>query len=74
MNLKKSLLAFAISAVLATGFSFAAGAKVEAKVAGCCAKSTAKGETCAHPCCVESAKAGNNCTKCKGAGKMATKK
>ncbi len=67
-----SLIAFAIASLLVAGFAFAAdGAKVEAKVAGCCVKAKAADKACAHPCCVEAAKGGNNCTKCGGAGALA---
>lgn len=57
--------------ILAAGLSFAAASdkkKVASVVAGCCAKSIAAGNVCAHPCCVAAAKDGMNCTKCKGSG------
>ena len=68
MKYSKSIIATA--SLFIAGVMFAATA--ESKVAGCCTKAKADGKTCAHACCVESAKAGDNCTKCGGAGKIAT--
>jgi hypothetical protein len=64
----KSLIAFALISFFAAGLY--AAEKAPNKVAPCCAKAQAKGETCTHACCVEAAKDGNNCTKCKGSGKI----
>ena len=64
----------AVASLFSAGVMFAAEKQTESKVAGCCTKAQADGKTCAHACCVEAAKAGNNCTKCGGAGKIATKK
>jgi hypothetical protein len=71
MKSLKPLLAFAIISLVGAGFAFAADAKTETKVAGCCAKAKADGKTCTHACCVEEAKAGNNCKKCGGSGAVA---
>ena len=71
MKKSKSLIAFAMVSLFAASFAFAADAKKETKVAGCCAKAKAEGKTCTHACCVEAAKAGNNCTKCGGSGAIA---
>lgn len=70
MNKRKSFLALVVVAFLAAGFAFAAEGdkKPENKMAGCCAKAKAAGETCTHACCVEAAKEGKNCTKCGGSG------
>ena len=38
----------------------------EGKPAPCCARATAKGETCKHDCCVTAAKAGKACEACGG--------
>ncbi len=69
----KFAAAFAAISILAAGLAFAAD-KTASKVAGCCAKAQKAGTTCTHECCVAAAKEGNNCTKCKGSGKIETKK
>lgn len=73
MKSSKILAAFAALSILAAGALFAAD-KVENKTAGCCAKAKADGKTCTHECCVAAAAKGDNCTKCKGSGKIETKK
>ena len=73
MKSSKSFLALIALSLATAGFVFAADKAVENKVAGCCAKASADGKTCAHPCCVDAAKAGNNCEKCKGSGKIEKK-
>jgi hypothetical protein len=73
----KSLIAFAVLSMFASGLAFAADkkeeAKSESKVAKCCAKAQADGKTCTHACCVEAAKNGQNCAKCGGSGALAKK-
>ena len=66
----KSFIALAVASLFSAGV-FAAAA--ESKVADCCAKAQAAGQTCSHACCIEAAKAGDNCTKCKGSGKIEKK-
>ena len=68
-----SLLTFAVVSLFAAGLAFAAAAKVESKVAGCCAKAKTDGKTCPMACCVEACKTDDNCAKCKGAGKIEKK-
>src|SRR5215212_9307042 len=61
-QMKKTIIALAISSLIGAGALFAADTKTEAKVANCCVTAQKAGNACAHACCVESAKAGNNCT------------
>ena len=70
----KTFLALTVLSLGGIGLAFAADGKVENKVAGCCAKAAKDGKKCEHACCVAAAKEGNNCTKCKGSGKIQTKK
>jgi hypothetical protein len=78
MKSSKSIVAIIAASLFVASLAFgAAEPKKDAavnKVAGCCAKAKADGKTCDHGCCVAAAKEGNNCTKCKGSGKIETKK
>jgi hypothetical protein len=76
MKLNPLLKTLAFTFVFVAGAVFAAETKKEAapasKVAACCDTAAKDGKVCAHGCCVEAAKAGNNCTRCGGAGAIAT--
>jgi hypothetical protein len=71
--MKKTIVTLLVGSILAAGALFAADAKVEAKVAGCCSKATKDGKACTHECCAAAAKDGQNCAKCGGSGALAKK-
>ncbi|MBI4622523.1 MAG: hypothetical protein HY736_04775 [Verrucomicrobia bacterium] len=69
----KSFIALATVPLFVVALAFAGEAKVESKVAGCCAKAAKADKKCEHECCVAAAKDGMNCTKCKGLGPIVKK-
>lgn len=74
MKTLKLFAAFAAIALAVGGLNLNAAEEKapDKKDAPCCARATAKGETCNHECCATAAKDGKACEKCGGSNAKAS--